>query len=143
MYCNKCGKKIDDISNFCVYCGFKTNPIAKISQRTWILKVAGVTFNNSDGSSRQKLISKLKPGEPLYLVPYIFENRDAIYVKNMNNFILGNIPAQYTTKIKNKLSKKVIASVNVEEVDSFRNENNKKIYFFTIKLLINFKEKLI
>lgn len=143
MYCNKCGKKIDDISNFCVYCGFKINPIAKISQRTWILKVAGVTFKNSDGSSRQKLISKLKPGEPLYLAPYIFENRDAIYVKNMNNFILGNIPARYTKEIKNKLSKKVIASVSVEEVDSFRNENNKKVYFFTIKLLINFKEKLI
>lgn len=32
MYCNKCGKQIDDNSNFCVYCGFKATPINNISE---------------------------------------------------------------------------------------------------------------
>lgn len=51
MYCNFCGKEIDNDSRFCCYCGKKI-PIYHI--RTFSFNVAGVTFNNDDRYKQTK-----------------------------------------------------------------------------------------
>lgn len=102
-----------------------------------ILKVAGVTFKNEDGTDRQKFISTLKVNQNLKLVPYKYQNKDAIYVETLNNEILGNIPSKNTTEICNNLYKNMISQIVVANIDSFINEHNKKIYFLKIKLFIN------
>lgn len=104
--------------------------------RSFSLKVAGVTFKNEDGTDRQKLISKLHIGEELKLLPYIYENRNAVYVKTLNDEVLGNIPSEHTSQICNKLSNNIIEKVIVKEVDSFIDENNKKVYYLKIKIFI-------
>lgn len=83
--------------------------------RSFSLKVAGVTFTNDDGTDRQKAISKLFVGEELKLFPYKYKNKNAIYVKNTNNMILGNIPTDNITEIYNKLTNNKIEKVTVKK----------------------------
>lgn len=107
-----------------------------VSYRTWVIKATGVTFDNEDGSNRQKLISSLNVGELVNLSPYKYNGEDAVYILNSKNKILGNIPIEYATEITSKLSNNIIEKTIVEEVDSFINENNKKVYYLKIKLYI-------
>lgn len=104
--------------------------------KTWVLKVSGVTFHNEDGTDRQKIISKLSVGEKLNLIPYKYKNQDAVYVKTLDNKILGNIPSENTFEICNKLKDNIIKKVEIAEIDKFQNENNKEVYYLKIKLYI-------
>lgn len=104
--------------------------------RSFSLKVAGVTFTNEDGTDRQKAISKLFVGEELRLYPYKYKNQNAIYVKNTNNVILGNIPNDNITEIYNKITNEKIEKVSVKKVDTFINEKNKTIYYLIINIFI-------
>lgn len=104
--------------------------------RSFSLKVAGVTFTNEDGTDRQKAISKLFVGEELRLYPYKYKNQNAIYVKNTNNVILGNIPNDNITEIYNKITNEKIEKVLVKKVDTFINEKNKTIYYLIINIFI-------
>ncbi len=110
--------------------------IADNNNRTWVLKISGVTFKNEDGTDRQKLISKLSAGQELKLVPYKYKNQDAVYVKTLDDKILGNIPAENAFEICNKISSNRIIKVTVADMNTFLNENNKNIYYLKIKLLI-------
>lgn len=137
MFCTNCGNKLDNDSIFCTNCGNKV-PKHDLSNKTrsWVLKVVGVTYNNNNGTSRQKLISHLKHNEPIKLSLYKYEGQDAIYVLNNDNQILGNIPLENTTEIRNKMKANRIQKIIVEEVDYFVNEKNKKVYYLKIKLFI-------
>ncbi len=104
--------------------------------RSFSLKVAGVTFTNDDGTDRQKAISKLFVGEELKLFPYKYKNKNAIYVKNTNNMILGNIPTDNITEIYNKLTNNKIEKVTVKKIDTFTNEKNKTIYYLIINIFV-------
>lgn len=104
--------------------------------RSFSLKVAGVTFTNDDGTDRQKAISKLFVGEELRLYPYKYKNQNAIYVKNTNDIILGNIPNDNITEIYNKITNNKIEKVSVKKVDTFVNEKNKTIYYLIINIFI-------
>lgn len=104
--------------------------------RSFSLKVAGVTFTNEDGTDRQKAISKLFVGEELRLYPYKYKNQNAIYVKNTNNVILGNIPNDNIAEIYNKITNEKIEKVSVKKVDTFINEKNKTIYYLIINIFI-------
>ena len=104
--------------------------------RSFSLKVAGVTFTNDDGTDRQKAISKLFVGEKLRLYPYKYKNQNAIYVKNTNDIILGNIPNDNITEIYNKITNNKIEKVSVKKVDTFVNEKNKTIYYLIINIFI-------
>lgn len=106
------------------------------STRTWILKLSGVTFKNDNGTDRQKYISKLYVGQELKLVPYRYNNEDAIYVKTLNNNTIGNIPAENVDEIMNKLSSNIISKVTVAENGTFENKQNKEIFYVKIKLYI-------
>ena len=103
------------------------------------LKVAGVTFTNEDQTSRQELISNLKVGNKLILQPYIFEGRDSVYVKNAAMQVLGNIPRQNTKEVIDMLTSNKIIKVLVSDINSFKNENNKKIFYLKIRLYIKLK----
>lgn len=113
-----------------------TNNSQNTNTRSFSLKVSGVTFKNEDGTDRQKLISKLHPGEELKLLPYIYENRDAVYVKTLNDEILGNIPSENTTEICNKLKNNRIEKITVKESDKFVNEKNKNVYYLVINIFV-------
>lgn len=104
--------------------------------KSFSLKVAGVTFTNDDGTDRQKAISKLFVGEELRLYPYKYKNQNAIYVKNTNDIILGNIPNDNITEIYNKITNDNIEKVSVKKVDTFVNEKNKTIYYLIINIFI-------
>lgn len=131
MYCNYCGKKIDKDSKFCIFCGQKLQLETTI--RTWCIQVSGVTFKNEDGSDRQKLISKLKKGDLIFFSTYLYEGKSAVYVLNSSKKILGNIPAQNSVEITNKLKDNRILKVEVEKIDKVENKN---IYYLVIKLYI-------
>lgn len=104
--------------------------------RSFSLKVAGVTFKNNDGTDRQKIISKLYVGEELKLFPYKHEGQNAVYVMTLNNKIAGNIPAENTTEICNKINSNKIEKITVKEVDNFINENNKNIYYLIVNIFV-------
>jgi len=66
-------------------------------KQTFTTRVAGVSFNNPDGTSRQAIITKCKPGQPVKLVrekdnPYSKTNTTiAVYTKSGEQ--LGYIPS--------------------------------------------------
>ncbi len=76
--------------------GFKvTARIEGAPPETFTTRVAGVTHNNPDGTSRQKLIAEAKCGQPVKLVREKDNQWDefAIAVYDKENRMLGYIPA--------------------------------------------------
>ena len=55
------------------------------------VKVVGVSFNNADGTSRQKYISKLHVGDPILLKYYKYKNEPAYAVTTASKKQIGNI----------------------------------------------------
>lgn len=90
------------------------------------------------GTSRQKIISKMKVKEPIFLREYLYNDTIAIYVLNSKNEIIGNVPSQHSGKISKQLKENRIVKANVSEIDQLQNE---KIYFIKIKLFIKQLEK--
>ena len=115
---------------------YSNKPITNNDVRTWVIKISGVTFKNEDGTDRQKFMSKLSVGQDLKLVPYKYKNQDAVYVTTLDDKILGNIPAENTFEVCNKLSSNRIEKIIVADIDKFLNEKNKNIYYLKIKLFI-------
>lgn len=56
-------------------------------------KVVGVTFDNEDGTSRQKNISKVKQCDELELIPYEYQHREEALGVFHNKRQIGNISA--------------------------------------------------
>lgn len=86
--------------------------------RTFLMAVAGESQTNEDGSSRQKLISKLKPGMPLMLVrepdnPY---DPDAISIRDSRGSIFGYIPRAKAGKLARQLDGDVEVAAWVEDI---------------------------
>lgn len=113
----------------------KSNSTQKYA--TFITNVAGVTFDNEDGTSRQKLIQKLCKNDDIILEPYIYENEDAIYVKNVDNQTLGNIPKEAVKNITEYIDYNLILKVSVDTVNKFLNKNNVEIFYLKICLYLD------
>jgi len=66
-----------------------------VNKHTYLLSVAGVSYNNDDGSSRQRIISQCRPGETLMLIREPDNNFDpgAIKVTRRNGQQIGYVPA--------------------------------------------------
>lgn len=132
MYCNYCGKQIDNESKFCVFCGQK---VLTTAIRKWDINVSGVTFQNDDGTSRQKLISKMKVGEPILFSTYTYKGKPAVYILNSRRQIVGNVPAENSVEITNKLKDNRIQKAEVEKIGKL---DNKNIYYLGIRLYITY-----
>lgn len=62
-------------------------------------KVAGVSFDNEDGSSRQDILSTMSGGERLTIEKYTFKGKPAAYVK-YNGKTIGNLAADLAQDIE-------------------------------------------
>lgn len=67
-------------------------------------RAAGVTFENDDGSSRQRYISKLYEGQQLFLVPYEYEGSPAYHITDCYDHCIGNVPSVYVNDIHTHLA---------------------------------------
>lgn len=94
-------------------------------------KVAGVTFRNSDGTSRQKILKEICMDddfgiEDAYLEEYKYKGEDAIRVLTSYGCV-GNIKREDIEEVK------PLFDIEVErcyiDIDSFEDENEKKIYY--------------
>lgn len=63
-----------------------------------LFRAAGVTFNNDDGSSRQKYIERLNC-DRLWLVPFEYEGNPAFHLVDLDNHCIGSVPAIYVDDI--------------------------------------------
>jgi hypothetical protein len=83
-----------------------------------LTKVAGVTFANPDGTSRQELISQCKKYQPLRLVaepenPY---DRDAVRIETMHGSQLGYLPRNFNLPFGPDRWHAVVRAVNPADV---------------------------
>lgn len=58
-------------------------------------RVAGVTFCNDNGTSRQSYISRLCGGDPLFISPFTFDGKPAFHISDASGHCIGNVPSVY------------------------------------------------
>lgn len=58
-------------------------------------RVSGVSFNNEDGTSRQRYISKLHPDDPLGMESFDFEGSTAFHILDSEDHCIGNLPKEH------------------------------------------------
>lgn len=125
---NKCSKS--NITNATT----NSNDYDKNSEDYLICNVAGVTFDNQDGSSRQKYIKDLDENDTLNLKHYIYEKKDALYVLDSKGHILGNIPHEFVPQIMKFINTCDELDISVDEKDYFMSKENEKIYYLRIRI---------
>ena len=99
-------------------------------------KIAGVTFNNEDGISRQKLIKEMHDGDLVKIEKYIYNNKLAIKIMNENNQQIGNVSENDINNLLNIYDK--TNKTEIFNIGSFINEFGKKIYY--AELIVHFIE---
>jgi hypothetical protein len=114
---------------------FKQKPITKkLTEYHWSLSLAGITFENEDGTNRQELLKNMKDNDPVKLVKYTYEGQDAIKVLNADDHCIGNIKANDVSHVLPLLDS--ITKSFVFDVHSFRGELGDNIYI--AKVIIYF-----
>ena len=99
-------------------------------------RLAGVTYNNDDGSSRQEIIQTLKDGTIVGLKPYQFNNNLAIGVYTCEGKQIGNIKEKDIPYVMDRL--KTMVKTEIFNVRSFYyNELNEVI--FTADVIVHYK----
>lgn len=58
-------------------------------------RVAGVSFDNDNGTSRQRYISKLKPFDALGMVSFDYEGDTAFHILDEHGHCIGNLPKEH------------------------------------------------
>lgn len=58
-------------------------------------RVAGVTFENDNGTSRQKYIAKLHEYDPIGLKSFEYEGQTAFHVLDEQDHCIGNLPKEH------------------------------------------------
>lgn len=96
------------------------------------IKVAGVTYDNLDGTSRQEYIENLSEDEILELQSYDYKGSNAIYVLDSEGHILGNIPKNMIEKVQELIDTSGFYDITVAKKDFFTNEKNEEVYYLTI-----------
>lgn len=92
-----------------------------------LFDVAGVSFSNDDGSSRQRYISRLHEGDRLYFQHFEYEGEDAFHVVNDDFHCIGNVPKEYVKDVHDAYySGSLHYSLYVSDI-SARDENDKPI----------------
>ena len=58
-------------------------------------RVAGVSFDNENGTSRQRYISKLHPNDPLGMESFDYEGSVAFHILDSDDHCIGNLPKEH------------------------------------------------
>lgn len=90
--------------------------------------VAGVTFDNDDGSDRQKILRRLLNSDDanpdVTFLPYTFKKKPALYVM-CGDQCVGNVPADYVEDVSSILDRIELAYITP---DKFKNDDGVTIY---------------
>ncbi len=92
--------------------------------------VAGVTFDNEDGTSRQRILKKFlrdngyDAGEEATLQQYEYNGKPAVYVL-LQGQIIGNVPKTHTAEVIRIIDRVEFAAVHVRR---FRSDEGEQIY---------------
>lgn len=94
----------------------------------FITKVAGVTFKNSNRTSRQRILNECIVGEKLVLVHTpLEEDENAVAVKRQNGDQIGNLGATVAWSIAPKLDKGQIVEAEIVDLVSFTSREGKDL----------------
>lgn len=104
-------------------------------QPVYMFAVAGVTFKNDDGSSRQSILKKVERSDnysdsTAYLEKYTYEGRPAISVSTVYGCV-GNIRHNDVNTVLPLIEGAYIARIYAEH---FEDENDKTIYRADVKI---------
>lgn len=90
--------------------------------------LAGVTFKNDDGSSRQKILAEVEDKSvPVTLEAYKYEGNDAVRVL-LDGDCVGNVPAKLVKKVISILDQVTEAWISVEGFIPEDGNSRKEIY---------------
>ena len=91
-------------------------------------KIAGVTFKNKDGSSRQSILKKIKDFDKAELKVYEYNGKQVIGVYTTDGKQVGNIKEKDIPYVLNRLETKTdIVFYNINSFYSF--EDKKDIWY--------------
>lgn len=99
---------------------------SKPFEHRWSLSLAGITFENEDGTKRQDIIKELKDNDPLKLEKYTYNGEDAIRVLTENNQCIGNIKANDVKHVLPLLES--VTKCKIFDIHSFLGDSGEKIY---------------
>lgn len=88
--------------------------------------IAGVSFSNDDGTSRQDIIKTLKDNDLLNIEVYKFNGEDAISVNTLDGKQIGNIKREHIPFVLDRI--KTLEKCSIFDIHSFIGNDNKKIY---------------
>ncbi len=96
--------------------------------------VAGVTFNNDDGSSRQEFLKYFfehrgYSRRDVRFVKYLYEGENAVYVY-VKDKLIGNVPKEYASRVVDNLDTLTVYHLRIKQ-------NRKGIYYSIIDILLN------
>lgn len=109
------------------------------------IKVAGVTYKNEDGTSRQKILRDIKKKRPPFdkrltvcIEEYEFEGRPAYYVK-VNGYTVGTVESSMSNFISGNQAR--LAGVSDFYVGEFEDEETgETVYYARAKIAVIPKE---
>ena len=67
--------------------------------KTFNTYIAGVTFNNEDGTNRKEILATLQENEELKLEQYLYEGSKAVKILTQKGQMIGNIPKDFAEMI--------------------------------------------
>lgn len=98
-------------------------------------KIAGVTFKNEDGSSRQEILKSLNDGDTIGLKTYDFNGKAAIGVYTCDGKQIGNIKEEDIPYVLDKMKK--MRRTHISGIDKFSDGFGKMIYYGYVVIHFN------
>lgn len=96
-------------------------------------RVVGVTFNNDNGTSRQRIISGLYQYDSLFLEPFTYEDKPAFHVVDCSGQCVGNVPAKLVDDFVSYRDKGYYIDLTVSEILG-RDEDGRRIPGYSLGL---------
>jgi hypothetical protein len=98
-------------------------------------KVAGVTYDNKDGTNRQKILEHCEEGDELTLIHTpVPENENAVSVSRKNGEQIGYLGAGVARSIAPILDKGEQVDAEIAELNEFENEDEDTIIACRIQI---------
>lgn len=79
-------------------------------------RVAGVSFENDDGSSRQAYIAKLHEGDPLGLESFDYQGELAFHIITEDDLCIGSLPRDHIQFVKDHHAQGHFIEASVSEI---------------------------